>query len=186
MSRHVVRSGRSFKSIWLNHYHLQGAFGYWMRLGRVNDCVPSHKWSCPSHLYSRKFSFPSCTVVQIFHIGDRCRGQPLVCWHFSQCQGCTYWIYLRTRGNYAEFFYAVRRLKMWWLLAFRKKCIAGFVSAEKMHYGIDEIFLLRDPLWNCSVLHVAFGWLHPKLDARIASNIRKCPQSTTSSLRCKF
>ena len=32
--------------------------------------------------------------------------------------------------------------------ASRKNFIAGFISLEKMHYGIDEIFLLRDPFRN--------------------------------------
>ena len=46
---------------------------------------------------------------------------------------------------------------MQWLFVFRKKCIVGFISADKMHYGIHEIFHLRNPFGNSCILPKALG-----------------------------
>ena len=38
----------------------------------------------------------------------------------------------------------------------QKQMHCGFISAEKRHYGIDEIFRLRDPFGNSRILRDAF------------------------------
>ena len=103
----------------------------------------------------------------------------------SQGQLPVYWRFLSVKvaliegnwgwGNSLWIFHTVKKIKIRWLLAL-KKCIVGFISAQKIHGGIYVIFRLRHPCGNTRILREAFGWLHQKPDVRVASSVRKCPR----------
>lgn len=63
-------------------------------------------------------------------------------------------------------------LHMWRLVTPRQKCILGFISARKIHCRTDGIFLLHNLFGNSR----SFSRSHQRLDAGLASNIRKWPE----------